>query len=334
MSSPLRRVAASSASTTASSAAAESPAGQGETDAAILRNRVEGRLDGVRDLAERQATVALLLRERLAELHSDREHTRAWLQQRETEVRAEAAKALDEMETAAAEALEEVRAQATKAAERKPANAAEAQLLEARIANEWTALRMVLDAATRQSDPLAALEAAAESAAASSPEKAAALRRMGPDWVAATLIGEPRYARQRALDALNAGVARAEEPHLTPLQRQARAILADVQRGADRLEWNSGQVRREVGTHDDWRVAALAGWGEEPGTGRDQVVYLSDRGRTDVPTAQLSANFGPAARAWQMHARRSYPLLAGVPTAQEAGLAWFRAQGYAVGDGE
>ena len=328
MSSPLDRVAAAGLTGTAATNAAEPPAGHGEADAAALRDRCAARLQSVReDLAEQHASVALMLRDRLAELHADREHSAAWVRQREAEIREEAAKALDDLDAEAAEAIADVRERAAKASERKPRDAQEAQLLEARMANEWVSLKMVLDAAVRQSNPLAALEAAAESAAAGDMVKAQALRRFGPDWIASALIGEPRYARQRALDALNAAVARAEEPHLTPLQKQARAILADVDRGTDRMRYNSAQVRREASTYDGWKAAALTGWGDDNG-----IVPLSDRGRTDIPTEHLAAAFGERAQAWAQRAGRAYPRLAGVPTDYEKRANWLRAHGYPVAD--
>jgi hypothetical protein len=288
----------------AAAASAEPPAGQGESDAQLLRSRIEQRMEKVRNLSEVQSQILLMLRARMEELAHDTSHSQSWITQRQDAVVAEAVKALDNAEAAAAEALAEISEQARRAAgPRKPPSTQDAILEQMQLQNAWISVSQLLDGAKGQADALAAVEAACASAAAD-PLKLAALKQFGDDWVSKALAGEPRYAQERVRGVMAAAIDAAEAPMRTPLQAAAHAILADAERGNGRLQANSQLARKEIG----WgaKAGALAGWDD------GEAIMHSYRGQI-APAEAISAGFGPQARAWAISAQKNYPVLAGAP---------------------
>lgn len=277
------------------------PAARDDAASQALRARFAAALADVRGLPEVQAAIVVAQREALAALKRmpGDMYSHKWYEQREREIKAQAAQALDAAESAAVERLAALREQAEAATRRDPGSVADQQLNELRIQSEWLSLKQILDVASQQVNPLAAIELAAERAA-SDPTRAEALRRFASDYVAANFAGQPRHARENIENALAAGVTRAESANWSASQHAAHEALSELDRATMRLQVNAREARREI--EGRGVAAALAGWDD------GQTIPLTERGQP-VPAVLVQAALGDGARAWSASAARTYPLL-------------------------
>ncbi|GEM_PF-2258156 len=276
------------------------PRREDDAHASALRSRLESRRAQAQRLPEVQAHILLMMRARLDELAKDGWHNDAWKSQRALVIRQQAQAALDAAEESAMEALEDARSQASQAATRDPGSIQEQQLLELQIGNAWMSLHQYLESAAADRDPLAALERVADRITG---DRVAveALRRFGQDYVASRFGGETKQVQERIQAVLTSVADRAEAPTLTPVQVEARAILADIDRGLARLQVNSQQLRTEI--NGKGQAAALAEWQDGAA-----IRFGDQRGR--FPAEAVTAAFSAESRAWAIAAPKAYPLLA------------------------